>query len=123
VTYIDQRVEQSTQKTTIKARLHIDGVGDFSPAISTYPNFTGGIGTPSIHTNPLRDWYVTLVSSPTSGRITIAVQVGALVMWLWIGGLIMVLGTALALVPTRRRKQILLPETEAVTPALAEVTS
>jgi cytochrome c-type biogenesis protein CcmF len=123
VTYIDRRVEQSAQKTTIRARVHIDDVGTLTPAISTYPNFNGGIGTPSIHTNPLHDWYVTLVSSPTSGRVTIAVQVGALVMWLWIGGLVMVLGTVLALLPTRRRKQIELPDREVTTPALVEVGS
>jgi cytochrome c biogenesis factor len=32
------------------------------------------------------------------------VQVGTLVMWLWIGGLVMALGTAIALVPVRRRR-------------------
>jgi cytochrome c-type biogenesis protein CcmF len=123
VTYLDQKVEQSPQKTTIKARVRIDGVGTLTPALSTYPNFSGGIGTPSISTSPLRDWYVTLVSSPTSGRVTIAVQVGALVMWLWIGGLIMVLGTVLALLPTRRRKPVVLPDSEPVEPTLVEVSS
>ncbi len=82
------------------------GVGSFAPAISTYPNFADGIGTPSIHTNPLHDWYLTLVSAPTSGRVTIVVQVGTMVMLLWIGGLIMALGTALALVPARKRRVV-----------------
>src|SRR5205085_1365492 len=84
--------------------VHITGVGTLAPAISTFPNFSDGIGTPSIHTTPLRDWYVTLVSSPTSGRVTLAVQVGTMVMWLWIGGLVMVCGAVLALIPVRRRR-------------------
>jgi cytochrome c-type biogenesis protein CcmF len=104
VTYVERKVVQTTQKTSIEARVHIDGVGNFAPAISTYPAFADGIGTPSIKTNPLHDWYITLVSAPTAGQATIGVQVGTLVMWLWLGGLIMVLGTALALVPTRRRR-------------------
>jgi cytochrome c-type biogenesis protein CcmF len=104
VTFLGNQFESSAQKNTIKAHVHIDGVGDFAPAISTYPNFADGIGTPSVHTNPLHDWYVTLVSAPTSGNVTIVVQVGTLVMWLWIGGLIMALGTALALVPARKRR-------------------
>jgi cytochrome c-type biogenesis protein CcmF len=106
VTFIDRAIEQSAQKTTIKAKVRIDGVGTFAPAISSYPNFADGIGTPSIHTDPLHDWYVTLVSSPNEGKVTIDVQVGTLVMWLWIGGLIMVFGTVLALLPARRRRAL-----------------
>jgi cytochrome c-type biogenesis protein CcmF len=106
VTYLDTQFESSAQKNTIKAHVHIDGVGSFSPAISTYPNFADGIGTPSVKSNPVHDWYVTLVSAPTSGTVTIVVQVGTLVMWLWIGGLIMALGTAVALVPMRKRRVV-----------------
>jgi cytochrome c-type biogenesis protein CcmF len=103
VTYLGRDVEQSAQKTTIKARVKVSGVGELAPAISTFPNAAEGIGTPSIHTTPWRDIYLTLVSSPTSGRVTIGVQVGTMVMFLWIGGLIMALGCALALVPARKR--------------------
>jgi cytochrome c-type biogenesis protein CcmF len=123
ITYLGRSVEQSAQKTTIKARVNVSGVGELAPAISTYPNAAEGIGTPSIHTTPWRDVYLTLVSSPTSGRVTIGVQVGTMVMFLWIGGLLMALGCALALVPARRRD--VLPRTtveaehDETTPALA----
>src|SRR4051794_15029717 len=128
VTFLAREVERSPQKTTIKAHVRVAGVGSFAPAISTFPNAAEGIGTPSIRTSPLRDWYLTLSSSPTSGRVTIGVQVGTLVMWLWIGGLIMVLGTAVALLPSRRRRR---REPETITLAhedeqpapLAEVTT
>ncbi|MDQ1457671.1 MAG: cytochrome c-type biosis protein CcmF [Actinomycetota bacterium] len=103
VTYLAREVSESAQKTTIKARVKVSGVGELAPAISTFPNAAEGIGTPSIHTTLWRDIYLTLVSSPTSGRVTIGVQIGTMVMWLWIGGLIMALGTALALVPVRKR--------------------
>ena len=36
-------------------------------------------------------------------EVTIGVQTTNLVMWLWIGGLIMALGTAITLVPARKR--------------------
>jgi cytochrome c-type biogenesis protein CcmF len=104
ITYLGRVVDASAQKTTVKARVHVsDGVGDLAPAISTFPNAAEGIGTPSIHSTPWRDWYLTLVSSPTSGQVTIGVQIGTMVMFLWIGGLIMALGCALALVPPRKR--------------------
>jgi len=82
----------------------VSGVGELAPAISTFPNAAEGIGTPSIHTTPWQDVYLTLISSPTSGRVTIGVQIGTMVMWLWIGGLIMALGCALALIPARKRE-------------------
>jgi cytochrome c-type biogenesis protein CcmF len=103
VTYIGREVSRSAQKTTIKARVTVSGIGELAPAISTFPNAAEGIGTPSIHTTPWHDVYLTLISSPTSGRVTIGVQIGTMVMWLWIGGLIMAFGTALALVPARKR--------------------
>jgi cytochrome c-type biogenesis protein CcmF len=128
VTFLDREVDRSPQKTTIKAHVRIAGVGSFAPAISTFPNAAEGIGTPSIRTSPWRDWYLTLTSSPTSGRVAIGVQVGTMVMWLWIGGLIMVLGTAIALLPTRRRRPVAretvtLPHEDEHSVPLAEVTS
>ena len=56
---------------------------------------SGGIGTPSVHTGLWHDLYLTLVSSPTTqggDAITLGVQVNPIVLWLWIGGLVMALG-------------------------------
>ena len=39
-------------------------LGTYAPAISTYPNSTEGIGTPSVHTGLVDDVYLTLVSAP-----------------------------------------------------------
>jgi cytochrome c-type biogenesis protein CcmF len=103
ITYLGQSIERSAQKNTIKANVRVSGIGEMHPAISTFPNASQGIGKPSIHSTPWRDVYLTLVSSPTSGRVTIGVQIGTMVMFLWIGGLIMLLGTALALLPARKR--------------------
>jgi cytochrome c-type biogenesis protein CcmF len=104
VTYLGRDVSTTGQKTTIKARVRMSGgVGVLAPAISTFKNAAEGIGTPAIHSTPLRDFYLTLVSSPTSGTVTIGVQIGTMVMFLWIGGLLMAVGTALALIPARKR--------------------
>ena len=112
VTYLGSRLERSAQKTTVKADVRIKGVGVYSPAISTYPNFPDGIGTPSVHTDLVHDVYLTLISiPPDGGAATIGVQVGTMVLWLWIGGAIIALGVAVALIPTRRRAVRLPPET------------
>ena len=115
VTYLSTRTVASAQKTTIEASVKVrrgsSDLGTFHPAISSYPNFPDGIGTPAIHTGPWHDVYLTLVSAANSGgaggAVTLGVQVGTFVMWLWIGGLIMALGILLALTPARKRRPII----------------
>ncbi len=109
VTYLGSRTVHSAQKTSVEVRVRVDhggsDLGVYAPAISTFPGTNEGIGTPSIRTGLLRDVYLTLVSSPTQqGRVTIGVGINAMVVWLWTGGLILALGTAVALAPTLRRR-------------------
>jgi cytochrome c-type biogenesis protein CcmF len=108
VTYVDRSIDNSAQKTTVEARVRVQrngrDLGTYAPAISTFPNANGGIGTPSVRTGFREDLYLTLVSSPTTAdRITLGVAINPMVLWLWIGGGVMACGTALALLPTRRR--------------------
>ncbi len=109
VTYLGSTRAVTGQKTTVKARVRIerggDNLGTYAPAISTFPNSTEGIGTPSVHTGALRDVYLTLLSSPNQrGRVTIGVLVNPMVVWIWIGGGVMALGTLIALAPTMRAR-------------------
>lgn len=109
LTYLGSVTEESAQKTTIAARVRVErgdrDLGVRAPAISTYPNSTEGIGTPSVRTGITEDLYLTLVSSPGSGsRVTLSVRVNPMILWLWIGGGVMALGTILALAPRLRRR-------------------
>ena len=56
-------------------------------------------------TGPFDDVYLTLVTTPDrpEGTAVIGVNVQPLVVWLWIGGMVMALGTVLAAWPGRRR--------------------
>ncbi len=112
VTYLGRDVDVDAQKRVVKARVRIEHDGDdlgvYAPAVNIFPNSTSAIGTPSVRTGFLRDVYLTLVSSPTNngGRVTLGVAVNPMVVWLWIGGGVIVLGTALALVPGARRRKV-----------------
>ena len=112
VTYLGREVDADAQKRVVKARVRIehgdDDLGVYAPAVNIFPNSTSAIGTPSVRTGFLRDVYLTLVSSPTNngGRVTLGVAVNPMVVWLWIGGGVIVLGTALALVPGARRRRV-----------------
>ncbi|HEX9467790.1 MAG TPA: cytochrome c-type biogenesis CcmF C-terminal domain-containing protein, partial [Acidimicrobiia bacterium] len=109
VTHLGSHTARSAQKATVSARVRVargDHVlGVYAPTISTYPNSTEGIGTPSVHTGVVDDVYLTLLSSSNARqRITLGVRVNPLILWLWIGGGVMALGTALALAPRVRRR-------------------
>jgi cytochrome c-type biogenesis protein CcmF len=59
-----------------------------------------------VHTGIVEDVYLTLVSSPSKGgRITLGVRVNPMMLWLWIGGGVIALGTILALAPRLRRRR------------------
>ena len=112
-TYLGTTERQTGQKTTIQAQVRVErggrDLGVYAPALSFFPNAPGGsaIGTPSVRTGVVRDVYLTLVRSPDEeGRVTLGVQLSPLVVWLWIGGGIMALGTTVAVWPAglaRRR--------------------
>jgi cytochrome c-type biogenesis protein CcmF len=111
LTYLGIVTTRDGQNAEVKARLRLthngDDLGVYSPAIKSFPNFNGGIGTPDIRSGPFRDVYLTLISSPNEGkRVTIAVAIKPLVSWLWIGGGIVALGTLMALLPSLRRRRV-----------------
>ena len=109
VTYIDSSVSQTPRKNTLKVRLRLrdDGrdAGVYSPAISTFPGQSQGIGTPSVRVGLTHDVYLSLLSAPDgNGRITIQIGINPLILWLWLGGGVMAFGTLLCLLPTRRER-------------------
>jgi cytochrome c-type biogenesis protein CcmF len=109
VTYLGSHEKRTGQKNTVSADVRIkrggDNLGTYAPAISTFRNAAQGIGTPSVRTGLREDVYLTLVSSPNEqGRVTIGVAVNPMVMWLWVGGGVMALGTIVALSPGLRRR-------------------
>jgi cytochrome c-type biogenesis protein CcmF len=109
LTFLGTRESRSPQKNTVSADVRIErgsrSLGVYAPALSTFPNSNQAIGTPSVRTGLVEDVYLTLVSSPTEqGRISLGVAVNPMILWLWIGGGIIVLGTGLALLPSRRRR-------------------
>jgi len=91
---------------SVAAIISIDGGQAYAPAITKYTNFGINIGTPSIKTSVFSDLYLTLEPPvlKDSGKARIKVFIKPLVVWLWIGGALMGLGTLLAAFPGRRRK-------------------
>ncbi|MFP5327647.1 MAG: heme lyase CcmF/NrfE family subunit, partial [Acidimicrobiia bacterium] len=103
-TYEGIRGVRFANRTSTIADVRIDGGDVYRPALSRYPFASQAIGTPSVRTSLTEDLYLTLVSTPGGGseQVVIGVVIHPLVVWLWIGGALMALGTAMAAVPSRR---------------------
>lgn len=109
ITYLGSVASTSVQKQTVVARLRIErgarDLGVYEPAISSFPNSRGAIGTPSVRTGLREDVYLSLSSSENDeGRIGLTVGVNPLVLWLWVGGAVMAFGVVVCLVPQRRSR-------------------
>jgi cytochrome c-type biogenesis protein CcmF len=105
VTFVSVTTEQERDRTVTRAQIAIDGGKVYEPALSTFPGFGQPIGTPSVRTSWKEDVFLQIVDLPENegDPITLRVIVRPLIVWLWIGGIIMALGTALAAFPGRRR--------------------
>ncbi|HEX6236419.1 MAG TPA: heme lyase CcmF/NrfE family subunit [Acidimicrobiales bacterium] len=106
ISYLGAETVDETNRTSIRARVSVDG-DVYAPAINRFPNGQTSVGTPSVRTTPTRDVYLALSQPPDEdGRVVVRVIVQPMVMWLWVGGGVMVVGTALAAFPGRRRNPI-----------------
>ncbi|MSO44829.1 MAG: heme lyase CcmF/NrfE family subunit [Thermoleophilia bacterium] len=63
----------------------------------------------AIDSSPLRDVYVVLVGLTPDGLARISVFVNPMMMWIWVGGLIMLAGSLVAVWPPRRPRDAVIP--------------
>jgi cytochrome c-type biogenesis protein CcmF len=96
----------SPAQTATEALVLVDGHGPYRPAVSQFGTGTDPVGTPAIDSNVVHDVYLTIDRLPeaSGGPVGIGVIVQPLVVWLWVGGFILVVGSVLAIVPGRRRR-------------------
>jgi cytochrome c-type biogenesis protein CcmF len=95
--------------SVVRAEVLLDGDKIYAPAITKYLRLGTDIATPSVRTGLTKDVYLTIAPSavapvPTDRDVTLRVFVKPMVLWLWIGGAVMAIGTVLAAFPGRRRK-------------------
>ena len=99
---------QEAQRTTIGADVTLlrgsKVVGHLEPTQHFYQSSDEPVPTPSVHSTPARDVYVNLMAFQENGSsATLRVLVEPMVIWIWLGGLIVCVGAGIALWPRRRR--------------------
>jgi cytochrome c-type biogenesis protein CcmF len=82
-------------------------LGTMSPALKFYPSQKSPIGRAVHHMTLGSDLYLILsgFSELTQNQATLKVLVRPLVSWIWVGGLVMTLGTIIAIWPMRRKSE------------------
>lgn len=100
--------QEQRQRVVIGATVRVlDGsreVGRMDPRLNFYPTSEQPIATPSVRSRASGDLYLNLMAFERDGSgATIRMIVEPLVPWIWIGGLIVVLGAVISLWPVRRR--------------------
>lgn len=107
-TYVGSRVVEASNRREVRSRIRIDGADIFEPSMNQYLATGQVIPRPSVKVTPTMDLYLNLTSVPSAEEpdIKIRIVVEPLIVWLWIGGGIMLVGTALAAFPGRRRNPL-----------------
>jgi cytochrome c-type biogenesis protein CcmF len=105
VEFVGTRTVKTSSSSAFQAILRVDGRGTYTPAITQFGAGSQDVGTPAIDASWRDDVYLTIDATSTSGaQLTFGVVVQPLVMWLWVGGALLVLGSVLSAVPGRRRR-------------------
>ena len=124
IVYLGSAVVVHENRTERVAFVRVDDAKTYGPAIATYPFASQTIGIPSVRSTLRDDVALAVLSFPDEvgpDRVILRVTVQPLVVWLWLGGIVMAAGTILSLVPAgsgRRR-----PEQTAATEAPAETVA
>jgi len=107
LTSITETTNGRESERVLAANVLLDGDRVYSPAITTYLNMGQDVGTPAVRTGLAEDVYLTLEPGAVPGETTATIRafVKPMIVWLWIGGLVMALGTLLAAFPGQRRRR------------------
>ena len=105
--YVYQQVEDDGNKirnSTVLDVYHRDRkVATVQPERNLHSNVQGAVTEVALRSNLKEDLYVILASLDADGLAAFQVLINPLVIWLWIGGLVMIVGTLIAAWPPKKR--------------------
>ena len=101
----DQLLTQNANITTATISVSNAGkpIGQLAPQKTFYRNSQQWVSKVAIRSTLREDLYIILISSEEDGTAAFKVLVNPLVSWIWMGGIILVLGGLIAFWPERRQ--------------------
>jgi cytochrome c-type biogenesis protein CcmF len=122
---VDVTVEQSARTEVSRANVILDGGQEYGPALTTYLQMGTTVGTPSVRTGLTHDVYLTIAANnpPEVGDAVVVLTVfrKPLILWLWVGGLLMAMGTVLSAFPGKRKRSPIDPVSAPIVEKAARV--
>jgi len=105
--YVDSGTEDSAAKRRFHASLQVyrNGQPQFSlePERNYHYNVEQWVTEIALRSNLAEDLYVMLLGLEDNGLATFEILINPLISWLWLGGVVVLLGTVLAVLPLGRR--------------------
>lgn len=105
--YTYQQIEDQGNKMRNQAVVDVYRNGrklaTVQPERNLHSNVEGAVTEVALRPNLKEDLYVVLASLETDGLAAFQVLINPLVVWLWIGGAVLIVGTLIAAWPPRRR--------------------
>ena len=104
--YLKPGADINERRLRVFAAIEIDGNNVNHPATTNFRRTGETVPTPSVRTGFTKDIFLVLASTPDpdDDSIDLRVIIRPMVAWIWTGGLLMALGTLLAVFPGRRRR-------------------
>lgn len=107
-TYEGAELFDTPVKFGSRALVAIDGGKVYAPSVATYKGRGEPAGKPSVRTGLTQDLYLTIdqpIPRASGDAAGITISVKPMMIWMWIGGGLMAVGTLLAAFPGRRRRR------------------
>ena len=99
VVYMRLTGEDKPERVVSAAEIKLDGES-FFPAQNQYKTQQMNVATPAVQYNLLGDFYVIFLSANDTGsQVALKFINSPLISWLWFGGLIIIIGAGLTLIP------------------------
>ena len=105
--YTFQQIEEAGNKRLNQAVVDVyrgdRKVATVEPERNQHSNVQGAVTEVALRSNLKEDLYIVLAGLDSDGLAAFQVLINPMVVWLWIGGLVLLLGTLIAAWPTRKR--------------------
>ncbi len=104
--YIDLEANENDRRIHLFANIMIDGDEIYTPGVTIFRQMGQPVATPSVRPGFSEDLFLVLDQRPTSpdDPINLRIIVRPLISWMWVGGIMMFVGSFLALFPGKRRR-------------------
>lgn len=105
---IEEEEQINKYKISILLDIKKDGksIAELKPTKFFYPNIEEPFTEIAVLSSLREDLYIIFAGLTSKNTVSLSIYINPLIFWLWFGGLIFILGSIIAMIPQKRRKEI-----------------